>query len=294
MMFNKIIWSFFFAIGLLACITGCRQKRKEKKEDPVPVQTAHYRLEAPQVFGMPPALDEISGIAFRNGRPDTVYAEQDEEGRLFRLRLGEEGFTETKFGKKGDYEDIQVGNTLAYMLRSDGTLFSFPYRLAGDELKSATIEYKELLPAGEYEGMYLDEPNRKLYVLCKHCDEKIHQTNTGYVFSVEGNTLTAAGSFTLSVEALAEKAGMKKLRFEPSALAWNQQTGRWFILSSVNKLLVTTDKNWNPLEVFPLDPSLYNQPEGMAFDQAGDLYISNEKGKTAHATILKIPYRPTP
>ena len=37
---------------------------------------------------------------------------------------------------------------------------------------------------------------------------------------------------------------------------------------------------------FPLDPSIYKQPEGITFTPWGDLLISNEKGDEDKATIL--------
>ncbi len=71
-------------------------------------------------------------------------------------------------------------------------------------------------------------------------------------------------------------ADAHKIVFHPSALAQNPLTREWFVLSSVNKLLVITDENWKVKSVYPLDPSVFNQPEGIAFDQQQNLYISNE------------------
>ncbi|MEI9955485.1 MAG: SdiA-regulated domain-containing protein [Ferruginibacter sp.] len=64
-------------------------------------------------------------------------------------------------------------------------------------------------------------------------------------------------------------------------------TNEWYILSSVNKLLVITDNNWKVQKTYPLDASLFNQPEGIAFDKQGNLYISNEGGDSGKGTILK-------
>ncbi|MBO9659008.1 MAG: hypothetical protein J7527_09300, partial [Chitinophagaceae bacterium] len=44
-----------------------------------------YNLNKPERFAMPETLLEISGIAFNKGISDTIYAIQDEEGKLFRL-----------------------------------------------------------------------------------------------------------------------------------------------------------------------------------------------------------------
>jgi len=59
-------------------------------------------------------------------------------------------------------------------------------------------------------------------------------------------------------------------------------------LSSINKMLVVANDKWEVVGAFPLDPSLFNQPEAIAFDDSGSLYIGNEGGDKANkATLLK-------
>jgi len=82
----------------------------------------------------------------------------------------------------------------------------------------------------------------------------------------------------------------KKFSLKPSALAKHPLTHQWYILSSVNKMLLITDDQWKPIDIYPLSAALFTQPEGIAFDKAGNLYISNEKGSGASGTILKFLY----
>ncbi len=42
------------------------------------------------------------------------------------------------------------------------------------------------------------------------------------------------------------------------------------------KILVIANSDWSIKNVYRLDASLYNQPEGIAFDKDNNLYISNE------------------
>ena len=65
-----------------------------------------------------------------------MYAEQDEDGKLFYFRLGSNDIQETKFGRKGDYEDMQLCNGYVVMLRSDGVLFTFP----ADEISNKKVK----------------------------------------------------------------------------------------------------------------------------------------------------------
>ena len=104
--------------------------------------------------------------------------------------------------------------------------------------------------------------------------------------SVDGS-LKNAGQFNIDVKKIEELTGKKKIAFHPSALSKNPQTNEWYILSSVNRLLVIADLNWNVKEVFSLNPGLFGQPEGIAFDKASNLYISNEGDRLRPGNVLK-------
>ena len=60
---------------------------------------AGYELAKPEVLSMPGVLNEISGIAFDKGDPNVIYAEQDEEGKIFAFTPGDKNVTHRKFGK---------------------------------------------------------------------------------------------------------------------------------------------------------------------------------------------------
>lgn len=243
---------------------------------------------------MPNSLYEISGITFNGINDDTIYAEQDEEGVLFYFKPGSKTILQTKFGKKGDYEDVAICNKTVIMLRSDGTLYTFPLSQTHYNRADSVKEWASLLPAGEYEGLYADAAANKLYVLCKHCsDEKTSRQGGGSIFSVGADgALSPSGSFDIRVKEIEKLAGQNKIAFHPSAIARNNSTRQWYILSSVNRLLVITGDNWQVQEVYPLDASLFAQPEGITFDKQNNLYISNEGSATSGGNILKFAYKP--
>ncbi|QXV64978.1 SdiA-regulated family protein [Mucilaginibacter sp. 21P] len=250
-----------------------------------------YDLNHPVKYDMPADLLEISGIAFNNGDASTIYAEQDEDGKLFWFKPGDKNISHTKFGKHGDYEDVAILNNYAILMRSDASFYTFP--LSGIHTKDASgvQEFKQLLPVGEYEGMHAD--GGKLYVLCKIGKGVDHnKICNGYVVSLASNgSLSKTGNFSIDVKKIAALAGAKKMKFHPSALAKNPLTRQWYILSSVNKMIVVTDANWNVQQIYPIDPDMFLQPEGMAFDNQGNLYISNEGSKTQPGNILLFKYK---
>ena len=283
-------WFNPYMLFLLITCSACSQQNKNKS--PQGLLEGHYDLNKPEIFNMPKELYEISGITFYNGNPDTIYVEQDEDGKVFKFHLGNENVIKTKFGSKGDYEDIQILNDYVVMLRSDGTLYTFPLNETNAKETSNTKEFKKLLPDCEFEGLYADNKASKLYVLSKDCHEKHDKIDNVQVLAMNGNgDLTFENNLVIDVKAIAEKSGIKKIVFHPSAFAKNEATNEWFILSSVNKNIVITAADFTVKDVFDLDASTYNQPEGIAFDAANNLYISNEKGTTKSATILKIPYK---
>lgn len=251
-----------------------------------------YDLDKPVKYNMPGELLEISGITFNNGKSDSLYAEQDEDGKVFYLKLGDKQVNYSKFGKKGDYEDIAICHNQVIMLRSDGVLFTFPFNQVRSKEIATAQKLEDLLPAGEYEGMYADEKSGLLYILCKHCaDDRTTKSSSGYILALQSDgTLKQNGGFSVDVKSIEKIVEKKRISFHPSALTKNSNTNEWYILSSVNKMLVVADANWSVKAVYPLNASMFNQPEGITFDAQHNLYISNEGSKTSEGNVLKFNF----
>jgi hypothetical protein len=271
---------------LVILSTACSQKRKFDGPE-------GYALNTPQKFVMPASLQEISGIAFYKENPDTVYAEQDEDGKVFYLKPGDHHAEAYKFGKHGDYEDIAISNDFVIMLKSNGALFTFPFADLHQEGTERVVEWKDLLPKGEYEGMYADEASGLIYIICKNCpDENDKKIAKGYILQLNNQgQLSQHGNFDVNVKDIDKLLGTKKIDFRPSALAQNPRTKEWYIVASIGKILVVTDPNWNVTAVYNLNPALYVQPEGIAFDKNNNLYISNEGGDLHSGNILKTAWK---
>lgn len=90
---------------------------------------------------------------------------------------------------------------------------------------------------------------------------------------------------TLNVQPVLEKLGVEK-HLKPSAGAINPITGDFYLVSSIQKLIVIFAPDGSFKELYKLDPGLYKQPEGIAFTPDGDLVISNEYAQDGFATLL--------
>lgn len=282
----KIFPGWLAVLVFALAITACKPKPKF-------TSPKEYDLINPQKIVMPPSLEEISGITFYKGNSDTVYAQEDENGKVYYLKLGEKRSHNFHFGKHGDYEDVAICNNTVIMLKSNGILYTFPFADIHQEEASGNVqEWKDLLPKGEYEGMYADEKANLIYIICKDCaDEKSSKTGKGYILQLNNDgSISQNGAFEIDVHAIKDITGENKISFHPSALARNPRTNEWYIITSINKLLVVADPNWKVTAAYKLNPAIYIQPEGIAFDKDNNLYISNEGGDLHSGNILKIKW----
>lgn len=278
---NYIRYKQYLLFVVLFLFCSCIGTVKKK------ASPASYDLENPEKFFMPGSLLEISGITFHNNNNDTVYAIQDEDGKVFYLAWKEKKQQHVKFSKKGDYEDLAIINNKVVVLKSNGALYTFPFADMHHEETNATMEHTMLVPEGEYEGLYADNTNSLLYVLCKNCtNDDAKKSVSGYIFHM-GDSLYTKGQFQVNVKEIRSLHDKMKGDFRPSGLAQNPVTKEWFIISAVNKLLVVTDSNWKIKETWTLNGNIFNQPEGIAFDANGNLYISNEGDEFSEGNILK-------
>jgi len=268
-----------------------------------------YDLKSPEKFVMGDDLHEISGIVFLPGKDDSLYAIEDEDGRLFYFMPGGEKAENVKFGKRGDYEDVAVvdGRTFV-VLRSDGSLYVFAAEdvRGGNELQapssklqekkgskeglSNVSEFPNVLPEGEYEGLY-GASDGTLYALCKNCKQDDQREEvSGYTLRRPQNgSFGVTEHFTVDVSNINLPKEQRRGKFRPSALARHPITHEWYILSSVNKILLVLDEQWKVKAAYSLKPSLFKQPEGLAFDSKGNMYISNEGGD-GNANVLLFKY----
>lgn len=275
-----------FTTALILLAFSACSKDKKKYESP-----AGYDFNRPDKKVMPEELREISGITFFPGKNDRLFAIQDEDGLLFYWHNGSPGpVAQIPFGKHGDYEDLAMTRDFVVILRSDGDLFIFPTQ---EMITGAVhaVTWKKIVPQGEYEGLYADPATGNIYILCKNCDtDKKNSRVSGYTIHLDAQGVPErTGAFSLDMETVPGLTFKGALR--PSALTFNKQTGEWYLLSSVKKMLIIADKDWKPKQAIHLNPRLFPQPEGITFDIDNNLYIANEAGNTNAGTVLKFVFK---
>ena len=79
--------------------------------------------------------------------------------------------------------------------------------------------------------------------------------------------------------------------FAPSSISIHPFTNDIFIASSRGSTLAVYNRSKVLVDIIALDNILLPQPEGMCFDQLGNLYISSE-GQGGLGKLIKYEYKP--
>lgn len=269
-------------VAILSVNTGCRPKTSILQSPP------NYNFS--EVFSekLDLKLQEISGLAWDH-ESNVFMAVNDELGKIFFLDKETKVITgEYIFGDKGDYEDVAVLNGIPYILRSDGMITRFVKDASG---KTYGMEAGKISLSGtnDFETMYSDESHKALVIICKNCKSDDKGSVSAFAFYPDSIGFDNKPLYIIDAKKVEELSPFKASDFQPSAAAIHPVLNKLFILSSASNQLVIADLNGNVESVYKLSKRLFPQPEGIAFKQNGDLYISNE-GINKKATLLQFKY----
>ncbi len=292
-------------LGVLGSVgpAGCELSRKK---------TYHNEALAPEAYRLPydfdqptdkyflgEDLEEISGLSWFDG--NRLACVQDESGRVFIYDPEADKVTRRiKFGRSGDYEGVEwVGDSL-YVIKSDGTLLSFP--AAADEPVVTTTE----LPFTgdvDIEGLGYDPQSKHLLLAVKtlrDSTDKAMPDKLVYAFDPVRRQLLPQPFMTLGqadLEAFLKthqqgkppKKKAEKVVYKPSGVAVHPRTGEVYLLASEGKKLLVLSRQGAIRAAVQLSPRMLKQPEGICFAPGGDLYISSE-GRGEDGFILRFAY----
>jgi uncharacterized protein YjiK len=274
-----------------------------------------YQLsEATESFVMPPHLKEISGLSMSGTNDNWLTAIQDEAGILFYINK-ETGEVEKEitYYKGGDYEGVEVVGDITYIAKSTGTIYEVTNL---DSMPPAIQKHNTFLTKeNNVEGLCYDAASNRLLLACKGFSFTDEQSEANqferaiYSFDLATNQMELNPVFIFKLSDfqhfLKDKtylAEYDKLHgyffepeeegfiFSPSAIAIHPLTGELYMTSSVKKLLMVFDAAGKIIHLEKMDKNIHPQPEGLAFDKDGTLYIANE-GKERVGTILKFNYQ---
>lgn len=295
--------------ALVLCIvllaTACARGDEEQVSERLPAGDTTYVFDRPDAsFHLPKDLEEISGLALLDdGR---LAAIQDEDGILFVIEPSSgEIAEEYEFGKKGDYEAIEVMNGEVYVLRSDGRLIVLDG--VGDHAEERATFELDLPKRCDAEGFRYDNRAERFLVSCK--DEPgpgLEVEKAIYAFSPDGERLHDEPAYVIDSRrlnaslsdhpvneavrsVLSDKVDLSG--FKPSEIAFHPISGELFVLSSVRETIIALDADGNPTAFWALPGDLLNQPEGMVFLPNGDLFIASEAGNQDRAVLLRFNFR---
>lgn len=249
-----------------------------------------YRLDQPdRRYELPSELEEISGLSFVS--PHTLACINDEKGVVFFFDLMTGKIRNAlDFGRKGDFEGVELVDGMVLILRSDGRLMRLPQ---SDTLSPGTPERFDTGLGSRYdaEGLGFDPISGQVLIAVKENPDPETDRDDRLIFSVEPESGRLLGEPFLVVRAreVKEKAhvlGIKThsvLPFKPSGLAVHPLSGDIYLIASVGRVLLVLDRSGGIKHLLPLDPDLFRQPEGICFSPGGALYIASEgRGKKGY------------
>jgi uncharacterized protein YjiK len=238
---------------------------------------------------LPSELREVSGIALLEN--NIVACVQDEDGVIFLYDLDKKEVTrKIAFAEGGDYEGIAIVENTAYVLRSDGAIYEVTH-LQGSKPK-VTLHKSVLAESQDTEGLAYDKGNNRLLIAPKGYDDRIGDYKGIYVFSLANKKMQEQPviKIPLTQEKLQSSGKKQKNKYsvlQPSSLDFNDATGELFLIDAENFLLLTINIEGQVQRLIPLNKDQLRQPEGFAFNDKGELFISSEGSKKEQGVILK-------
>jgi len=297
----------FTFIAFLSLLFACKLgKSSIDIQNSASAKNFTYDFNKAKVINLSAELVEVSGLCF-DREINQLLAVEDENGIIYTLdKNNGDILARDTFYKPGDYEGIAATQDYIYVLKSNGTIYKVQKevrKLAPQKMKSfITKDY-------DVEGLEYDPSTDALLISSKFYISD-NKKNFRFIYRYDLNTgiMSEAPYLTISREDIKnyikdhytpEQAQLKfkkilnddldYMHVGPSAVAVHPITGNLYIISSQSKVLLIYDVITKQLIHFQkLDKKTFEQPEGMCFDPAGNLYISSE-GKKEAAKLVVIP-----
>jgi DNA-binding beta-propeller fold protein YncE len=286
----SIQYLFKYLLISSVLLGSCINNNKDKENDKALVAgktvsdkpDVKYDLSKPvNKWELPPQLSEISGIVKLDN--NQILAIEDLHPTLYILNLGNGkasiadtiSFYDTA-KDKFDIEDVAVIGNDAYALWSHGSIFKIT-----DWKKSKQVKEIEtgLDKKNNTEGLAYDPVSGNLLIACKNesgVEDEKKSARALYELDIKKETLLDKPFLVVESKDLKAISG-DKIKFFPSGVAVNPSTHDIYVISTKDTKCMAQFSHDGQLKTFTyLDKDLLEQPEGISFDPAGNLYISTE------------------
>lgn len=265
-------------IGLLV-VVGCGTNSGRSFLPHIP----GYPQEKRQLIVLDKAFMEISGMFYLpDGRIASI---DDEEGKIFLIKLNDGTFESIKFAGKGDYEDVVKKGEFYYVLESNGDLHKVT---ATPPFSTSQIKFKREKKL-EFESIYIDEDANKIILVTKD-HRNAGKEILAYSYNIATEAFEDSPYYRIPLSDVYAKIDDNSGECKPSAAAVHPLEHKIYIVASIGKTLLKCSMKGKVEQAFRLNPAHFPQPEGITFAPNGDMYISNEGAQQGKATILKFPY----
>jgi len=260
-----------------------KKNKKDKEENEQTKTIASPGITISQKWDMPSDLKEISGLAFISENQFACI--QDELGKIFIFNTTTEKVEkEIQFAGAGDYEGIAIVNSDAYVARADGKLFE----VRNYNATPSVVEHSTHLTAKQnVEGVSYDKKNNRLLLSIKGKEPNNDNYKGIYAFDLASKKLAVSPAYKIDLthNIWAEVKGKNKI--QPSGVEVHPINGDIYIIDGPGPSLLVMGADGAKKKLYQLNSSEFAQPEGIAFTQTGELFISNE-GRTGVGNILKV------
>lgn len=290
---------FWILVSSFAAILSCGDKKESGKDKvnkegtQVSLQATNYDFKSPiGKWSLPDSLAEISGNILL---PDNnILAIEDLHPVLYTIHLGDgvgsivdQIIFRKSNDEKFDFEDIAMIGDTVYALWSHGAVFKI------SKGKNGATSHRTktwLRKDNNTEGLAYDPVTGNLLIACKDdpgIEDVKRSTRAVFEFDTRSDSLKAEPFMLINKKDFENVAG-ERIDFNPSAIAVHPVTHDIYIISTKDTKCIAEFSHDGKLKAFDyLDKDMLPQPEGICFDEKGDMYISTEARHGKSAFIYK-------
>jgi len=271
------IVGFVFKKDITRLVAGeAETKQGQKVEESEHSAYSSGKLTVKEKWDLPALLKEVSGIAYMDDRRFACI--QDEAGTVYIYNISTGKIEkEIPFTGVGDFEDVVLIGTTAYIVRSDGKLFEVDINSGRNSVKEYTTS---LTAKHNVEGLCFDKKNNRLLMAIKDEEPGKVDYKGIYAFNLEQKKFIKEPVYKINLDndVLTSSGGKKQKGIKPSAIGIHPVSGDIYITDGPRSRLLVMDDAGNPKMIYELGKE-FEQPEGIAFSPEGEIFISNEGTK---------------